>query len=258
MNRGPRRRRRSGKSRVACFEQLEDRRLFDGDPLWDSQWYQTAGEPLVAPVATAAVSNQPITLNSDVQQMPSVAVDPLDSNHVVIAYMDYSLVDTGYAGIGVAVSKDGGSTWQHSTVPLPAGFEQGAANPIVKFDTVDHDLNQAGVQNRIYVSFMAANVFWKKTTDHQPRRHQPRYSRGIQHLRLHLYQRHFRGPQRRRRHHLEHPHFSCNASVRWSDAGPVRPHARSGDRYQRVVAQLPQSLRGLGALLPDRTVSRRA
>ncbi len=40
--------------------------------------------------------------------MPSVAVNPLDPQHVVIAYMDYSLVDTGYAGIGVAVSTTAG------------------------------------------------------------------------------------------------------------------------------------------------------
>src|SRR5262249_14161133 len=46
------------------------------------------------------------------QLMPSVAVDPLDSNHVVAAYMDYSLTQTGYAGIGVAVSHDGGASWQ--------------------------------------------------------------------------------------------------------------------------------------------------
>jgi hypothetical protein len=36
-----------------------------------------------------------LTTDAGVQQMPSVAVDPLDSDHVVVAYMDYSLVDTG-------------------------------------------------------------------------------------------------------------------------------------------------------------------
>src|SRR5262249_49599578 len=88
----------------------------------------------VAPPAAATLVNEAVTSDPGVQQMPSVAVDPLDSRHVVIAYMDYSLVKTGYAGIGVAVSHDGGSTWQHTSVPLPAGFDQGAANPTVQFD----------------------------------------------------------------------------------------------------------------------------
>ena len=39
--------------------------------------------------------------------MPSVAVNPLDADHVVVAYMDYSLVDNDYAGIGVAESNNG-------------------------------------------------------------------------------------------------------------------------------------------------------
>jgi hypothetical protein len=96
--------------------------------------------------AAPALVNEAVTTDPGVQQMPSVAVDPLDSSHVVIAYMDYSLLTTGYAGIGVAVSHDGGSTWQHTAVPLPAGFDQGAANPIAKFDGQGH----------VFVSFMAA------------------------------------------------------------------------------------------------------
>ena len=91
-------------------------------------------------------ANRAITTDPDVQQMPSVAVDPADPQHVVIAYMDRSLVTTGYAGIGVAVSRDGGSNWQHTAVPLPSGFDQGAANPIVRFDGQGH----------VFVSFMAA------------------------------------------------------------------------------------------------------
>jgi hypothetical protein len=54
------------KSRLARFEQLEPRQLL-------------------------AVTNLPITNSPDVQQMPSVAVDPNDAKHVVVAYMDYSL-----------------------------------------------------------------------------------------------------------------------------------------------------------------------
>src|SRR5262249_54530725 len=61
-------------------------------------------------------------------------------------YMDYSLLRTGYAGIGVAVSHDAGDTWQHTSIRLPAGFDQGAANPITRFDDQGH----------LFVSFMAA------------------------------------------------------------------------------------------------------
>ncbi|MHC4406506.1 MAG: sialidase family protein, partial [Planctomycetota bacterium] len=103
--------------------------------------------------------NRAITTDPGVQQMPSIAVNPLDSNHLVIAYMDYSLptadaglAGEGYAGIGVAVSRDGGNTWQHTSIPLPENFDEGAANPIVKFDA----------QGRVYVSFMAATFLGEK------------------------------------------------------------------------------------------------
>ena len=82
--------------------------------------------------------NRAITTDPGVQQNPSVAVDPLDPNHLAVAYMDRSLVTTGYAGIGVAVSRDNGVTWSRSAVPLPAGFDQGAATPTVRFDDQGH------------------------------------------------------------------------------------------------------------------------
>jgi hypothetical protein len=82
------------------------------------------------------------------QEMPSVAVDPHNPDHVVIAYMDQSLVGTGYAGIGVAVSHDGGASWQQTSIPVPADFSQGAANPVVTFDGQSPE--------HVYVSFMAA------------------------------------------------------------------------------------------------------
>jgi hypothetical protein len=94
---------------------------------------------------TTTLVNRAITTDPGVQQMPSIAADPLDPTHLVLAYMDYSLVKTGYAGIGVAVSHDSGAAWQSTSVPLPAGFDQGAANPIVKFDGQGH----------VFVSFMA-------------------------------------------------------------------------------------------------------
>jgi hypothetical protein len=90
--------------------------------------------------------NLAITTDPGVQQMPSIAADPLDPQHLVVSYMDRSLVNTGYAGIGAKVSHDGGATWQQTAVPLPAGFDQGAASPIVRFDGQGH----------VFVSFQAA------------------------------------------------------------------------------------------------------
>lgn len=98
-------------------------------------------ESRLAPSANVAVTTDP-----GVQQMPSIAVDPLDSRHEVVAYMDYPLLSTGYAGIGVAVTDDGGVTWTHDPLPLPAPFNQGAATPTVQFNA----------QGQVFVSFAAA------------------------------------------------------------------------------------------------------
>ena len=102
-----------------------------------------------ARAAAVSIRQSALTTDLDVQQMPSIAVDPTDSKHVVVAYMDYSLFDVAdnpdttdidesydhpYAGIGVAVSYDGGEHWEKTALTLPEEFEQGAANPIVKFD----------------------------------------------------------------------------------------------------------------------------
>ena len=97
------------------------------------------GGAIVAP-------NQAVTTAPGIQQNPSIAVDPSNPNHIVVASMDYSLVNTGYAGIGVAVSEDDGATWTDSSVPLPGGFNQGAAQPTVEFDG----------QGNVFIAFMAA------------------------------------------------------------------------------------------------------
>jgi FG-GAP-like repeat len=94
----------------------------------------------------APSANVAITTNPGVQQMPSIAVDPLDPDHLVTAYMDYSLLTTGYAGIGVAVSENDGATWKDTSIPLPAPFNQGAATPTAKFNA----------QGQVFVSFAAA------------------------------------------------------------------------------------------------------
>jgi hypothetical protein len=110
-------------------------------------------ESRLAPSAAANIGvNRPITNDPGVQQMPSVTADPHDANHLVVSYLDYTLVSTGYAGIGVAVSQDGGSTWQHTAVPLPAGFDQGAADPIAHFDDQGH----------VFVSFAGATFLGPK------------------------------------------------------------------------------------------------
>jgi len=102
-------------------------------------------------IAPGAPDNTNVTANSGVQQMPSVAVDPLDANHVVMAYMDYALQGNGFAGIGVAVSHDAGATWTRSNVPLPANFDQAAGQPVVRFDAA----------GQVLVSFMAAKFVGK-------------------------------------------------------------------------------------------------
>jgi hypothetical protein len=94
----------------------------------------------------------PLTTDPGVQQMPSVAVDPHDANHLVVAYMDYSLLSTGYAGLGVAVSHDAGATWKYGSIPLPADFDEGAANPMVRFDGQGH----------VFVCFMAVTFLGPK------------------------------------------------------------------------------------------------
>jgi hypothetical protein len=105
-------------------------------------------------LAGTSLANVAVTTDPGVQQMPAVVADPHDANHLVVVYMDYSLLKTGYAGIGVAVSHDAGGTWQRTAVPLPAGFDEGAGNPAVRFDDQGH----------LFVTYMAATFLGP----HQP------------------------------------------------------------------------------------------
>ncbi|MCI0459686.1 MAG: FG-GAP-like repeat-containing protein, partial [Gemmataceae bacterium] len=102
--------------------------------------------------APGVIANQPIADGSAVQQMPSIAVDPLDPNHLVAVYMDYALGRDSFAGIGAAVSHNGGASWQRTPVPLPAGYDQAAGHPVVRFNDQGH----------FYVSFMAATFLGPK------------------------------------------------------------------------------------------------
>lgn len=145
---------------MAGVQVLEDRCLLSGGAMVDP----LAAEVGTAEIGPAQVANVQVTDDPDVQQMPSVAVDPLNPDHVVVAYMDYSLVHTGYAGIGVAVSRDGGETWTQTSIPLPDDFDEGVANPVVVFDG----------QGRIFVSFMAVTYL----ADHPPLTNPDFFARG--------------------------------------------------------------------------------
>src|SRR4051812_44477602 len=60
-------------------------------------------EQLESRLAPAGV-NVPLTTGAGVQQMPSVAADPHHPGRLAVAYLDYSLLTSGYAGVAVAVS----------------------------------------------------------------------------------------------------------------------------------------------------------
>jgi hypothetical protein len=114
--------------------------------------------------ALTQAPNQDLTPSAGVHQQPSIAVDPHDANHLVVAYMDYTLQTDGYAGIGVQVSRDGGSTWQTSTFTLPSGFDGAAGDPVVEFDAQGH----------VFVSFMAATFLGEKPPLIFPRGRDPK------------------------------------------------------------------------------------
>lgn len=96
----------------------------------------------------AARPNQALAPSNAAEQEPSIAVDPTDSKHLVVAYLDFSqhTSQAGYAGVGVSVSTDGGDHWKPSAIALPAGYDGAADAPTVKFDA----------QGNVYVVFTAA------------------------------------------------------------------------------------------------------
>jgi hypothetical protein len=96
-----------------------------------------------------AAANTAITAGGGVHQQPSIAVDPNNPSHLVVAYMDYTTLHDGYAGISVAVSSNAGSTWQTVPFALPPGFDGAAGYPVVHFD-------DAKPVEHVFISFMAA------------------------------------------------------------------------------------------------------
>jgi Ca2+-binding RTX toxin-like protein len=108
-------------------------------------------------------ANHSLTTDAGVQQMPSVAIDPLDPQHIVMAYMDRPAGDAGYAKLSAAVSRDGGISWDRQPLPLPDGFDQGATYSIVRFDGRGH----------LFVSYEAATFLGPQPELTNPLRRSP-------------------------------------------------------------------------------------
>jgi hypothetical protein len=135
--RRPSRRKSASRSRLA---QARLRRLLLLEPLEDRTLPS-------ASILGTVIPNTNVTNSASAQQEPSVAVDPNNPNHVVMAYMDYGLKTNGFAGIGVKVYDAVHNTWSaESEVPLPADDNMAAGNPVVKFDGQGH----------FFVAYMAA------------------------------------------------------------------------------------------------------
>ena len=96
----------------------------------------------------SVIENSAVTADSAIQQQPTVAVNPLDSDHVVIVYQDASLLTNGQNGVGVSVSFDAGQTWSRSSVSLPAGFDDASDSPIVEF----------AADGKVFVIFQATGL----------------------------------------------------------------------------------------------------
>lgn len=137
---------RNRNSRRLIFEMLERRSCLSASGVLAFPDVDLTFEDPSFFQSSAISANQAITSDAGTQNSPSVAVDPLDPNRVVVAFADYALLSTGYAGIAVAASQDGGASWEHRTLALPSGFEQGASDPTVNFDGRGH----------VYISYMAA------------------------------------------------------------------------------------------------------
>ena len=123
-----------------------------------SGWIEALEPRRLLSAAAAPLPNVPMTSDPGVQQQPTLAVDLVDPRRVALAYLDYSLVDTGYAGVGVSVSQDGGQTWQQRSIPLPAGFDEAAASPVARFDD----------QGRLFVTFVAGRFLGHKPPINDP------------------------------------------------------------------------------------------
>jgi hypothetical protein len=101
--------------------------------------------------SVASIENLAVTSDSEIQQQPTVAVNPSDNNHVVVVYQDASLSTNGQNGVGVSVSFDAGATWMRGSVPLPSGFDDASDSPIVEF----------AANGKVFVIFQATGLLGK-------------------------------------------------------------------------------------------------
>jgi len=107
-------------------------------------------------------------------------------------------VTTGYAGLGVAVSHDGGATWQHTALPLARRVRPGGRQPIARFDA----------DGNLYVSYMAATLLGPKPGQTNPSIVSPRRAFASERSAMQANNRRVRRQERRRR----------------RDLGPARRH----------------------------------
>lgn len=137
--------------------------LFSRHPRRFSVWHRddlsVAGEVLehrrylsgVAGGVESAIQDSVVTDDSAVQQQPTLAVNPIDDEHIVVVYQDASLLANGQNGVGVSVSFDAGVTWRRGSVPLPAGFNDASDSPIVEFSA----------DGNVFVIFQATGLLGK-------------------------------------------------------------------------------------------------
>ena len=123
---------RSKLVRLLRFEALERRMCLTALGFDSSLGGVEFTDPTDSSLVSALVeTNHAITTDTGVQQSPSIAVDPNDPTHLVVAYMDYSLVASGYAGIGISISRDSGRSWERDSLKLPSDFDQGDRKSVV-------------------------------------------------------------------------------------------------------------------------------
>ena len=102
--------------------------------------------------------------------------------------MATNLTSSGYAGLGAAVSFDGGMTWVRCTLPLPAGFGQRKARPIRLLVSYD--------KGRVFVSFMAATFLGPKPSLTNPHLFRPELGGLSERARIQGQQRRVLAPER--------------------------------------------------------------
>lgn len=116
-------------------------------------------------------SNVLVKSSPAAQHQPSIAVNPRDSEHVVLSWVDESLLDNSRGGVAVAVSHDGGGTWSQSEVQLPIGFADAADLPVIRF----------AADGRIWITFQATGLLGREL-DLKPVRGANKFSITTEHF----------------------------------------------------------------------------